>query len=87
MCSKVGYASEGLAGNAVELHKMANPDCGGIVAYQCASCNVMHIGHINRRVGKKCREATLITRPKKSRAARDSIIESYPYKDPNKRYF
>lgn len=87
MCSKVGYASERLASNAIELHKMINPDCGGINAYQCADCNVMHIGHINRRVGKKCRETTLITRPKLARATRDRIVKSYPYRDPNKRYF
>lgn len=42
---KVAYASEHLARNAATLHGFVHPDCPGIDAYHCPTCDAWHIGH------------------------------------------
>lgn len=56
---QVAYLSQMTAGNAVELHQLANPACaGGINAFECG--DHWHIGHADHDGGVECRTASSV---------------------------
>lgn len=51
----VQYLSTEVAGNALELHSLANADCAGVHSWVCG--DHFHIGHDTRAGDTACRAA------------------------------
>ena len=49
----VAYLSTMLSNNAVILHGLANPHCGGFSAFPCGDHH--HVGHSSPEVGNRCK--------------------------------
>jgi hypothetical protein len=51
----LAYLSSMLATNAVTLHRLAYPECGGYGSWPCG--DHFHVGHSSPEVGDRCKAA------------------------------